>query len=115
MARVIQRIGKARLYSGSGDMCGGTDENRKVFFPRASAAREGSQAREAIAKNPRRDNSLKCLKHFSEMFLRCAHFKQFPRNVKLEGLELVFRGYLQHYQHKAGILRLNAAAEACEP
>ena len=29
MARVIQRIGKARLYSDFGDMCGGTDENRR--------------------------------------------------------------------------------------
>ena len=37
------------------------------------------------------------------MCLRCAHFQQFPCYVKLEGLELILGGHLQHYQHKAGI------------
>jgi len=56
----MQILDTVGIYSGSGGMYGGTDENRKVFFPCASAAREGSQAREAIAKSPRRD-SLKIL------------------------------------------------------
>ena len=47
--------------------------------------------------------------------LWCTHLEQFTRNIKLEGLELILGGDLQHYQHKAGIGGFHAAAEACEP